>query len=54
MATLSTHYVEVVNARTAEVVKRMGPMDESKAERVERGVLINMNRDDYFTRIVPE
>lgn len=48
------YYVEIVNVATSEVVKRMGPMSERKAERVERGALINLNRDEYFVRTVPE
>lgn len=44
-------YVEIYNFKTKEVVKCMGPMSESKAERVERGASINLS-DDYCTRIV--
>ena len=51
------YYVEIVRIVTAdeceEVVKRMGPMSERKAERVEMGALHNLNHDDYFTRVVP-
>lgn len=47
------YYVEIVNIKTDEVVKQMGPMPYRKAERVERGALINLNRDDYFVRTVP-
>lgn len=45
-------YVEVLERATGEIVERMGPMDEAKAERIERGVRINMNHADYKTRIV--
>jgi len=31
-----------------EVVRDLGVMSESKAERVTRGLLINMNTDDYY------
>ena len=48
------HYVEIVARRSDVVVQRLGPMSERKAERVERGVAINMNHDGYFTRIVFE
>jgi hypothetical protein len=34
-----------------EVVETIECESERSAERVERGVLINMNREDYFTRI---
>jgi hypothetical protein len=33
--------------------RRMGPMSERKAEKVDRGVNINLNHKDYYTRIVP-
>ena len=49
------YYVEIVKyGDPEEVVKRMGPMTERKAERVERGAGINLNHDAYYTRIVPE
>ena len=44
--------VEVVHFDTDEVVKRIECESERSAERVERGVLINMNLEDYFTRVV--
>lgn len=47
-------YVEIVNTTTDEVVKRMGPMNERTAERVESGANINLNHDEYHTRIVEE
>lgn len=47
-------YVEVVKIETDEVVKRLGPHGERAAERIERGLSINMNHQDYFTRIVKQ
>ena len=34
------------------IVTRMGPMSESKADRVESGANINLNHEQYFVRIV--
>lgn len=48
------YYVEVVETETDEVVERMGPTAEGRAERIERGVNINLNHEDYHTRIVEE
>lgn len=48
---MADYYVEVRNLQTEEVIKRLGPMSERKAERVERGMLINMNHEDYYTQI---
>lgn len=48
------HFVEIVEVDTGKVVKRMGPHPERAAERIEAGVLINLNHDAYFVRTVPE
>lgn len=49
------HYlVKVVNRDTLEVVESLGPMPHSSAVRVERGVNINLNHDDYFTKILED
>jgi len=49
---LSISYVEIVNFESGEVVKRMGPMSASRADRVEMGAYINLNMDSYYVRIV--
>lgn len=51
---MSNWYVECVDVQTNEVVKRLGPHSEWKAERVEGGMNINLNHDRYFTRLVEE
>lgn len=52
---MDTHYVEIVKyGDPEEVVKRMGPMSERQADRVDTGANINLNHEDYFTRIVSE
>ena len=45
--------VEVVRIEDGEVVDRI-ECANADPERVERGLLINMDRDEYFTRIVDE
>lgn len=45
-------YVEVFNIETEEVVKSVECSSEKKAERVEDGIRINLNWDEYETRIV--
>ena len=45
-------YVEIVKASSGEVVTGMGPMSERKADKVEAGAAINLNHEEYFTRIV--
>jgi len=45
-------FVEIVRTKGEEVVKRMGPLSERMAIKVEEGANINLNHDEYFTRIV--
>lgn len=50
-----TFHVEIVKyGEPEEIVKRMGPMDERKADKVSAGACRNMNHDEYFTRVVEE
>ena len=49
-----TWFVEIVETATDKVIKRMGPMSEVKAERVESGASINLDHDNFFTRMVKE
>jgi hypothetical protein len=44
--------VEVVDVKTREPVKRLGPMSERKADRVERGILMNLDDEKYFVQVV--
>lgn len=46
--------VEIVEIKSGRVERRMGPMSERKAERVELGVLANLDMDRFFVRIVGE
>jgi hypothetical protein len=52
------YFVEIIkhgeNGNPEEVVKRMGPMSERKAEQVDKGANINLNHEDFFTRITKE
>lgn len=48
-----THYVEIVSYETSEVVERMGPMEGRQAVRCANGIDINLNHDEFFTRVVP-
>lgn len=46
-------YVEVRESGTGAVVTRLGPMSARKAEKVERGLEIQMDHDRYYTETVP-
>lgn len=43
-----TFFVYVVRHSDREVVKKFGPMGESRAERVCLGILHNLDQDNYF------
>lgn len=47
------YVVQIVKDETGEVVKEInaGP-SHARAERIENGVLINLNHADYSTRII--
>jgi len=48
-------FVEIVKyGDPEEVVKRVGPMSERKAEKVDSGININLNYEQFFTRIITE
>ena len=47
-------YVEVVTFGTDVVVSRMGPMNSRRAERVEDGANINLDHDNFYTRVIEE
>lgn len=51
---VTTHFVLIVRYTTGKVIKRMGPMSERKAEKVERGATINLNHAEFHSRIVPK
>lgn len=44
--------VRIVNISTGEVVQTMDAPNMRMAEKIERGVLINLNTDDYYVEIV--
>lgn len=49
------YFVEIVEDATGEVEKRIECSGgERQAEKVENGVNINLNHDEYTTRIVKE
>lgn len=51
---MNRYYVEIVHNETGNVVKRLGPMTERKADRVEDGVNEKLNHDHFYTRIVED
>lgn len=44
--------VHIIEDATGEVVQRMGPMDERRAEKVAAGASINLNHDEYSVEVV--
>ncbi len=47
-----TYYVEIYRDSDGHVERRMGPMSKAKADRVEVGVLLAFNHDEWSVRIV--
>ena len=47
-------YVEIWRFADGHVDSRMGPMTRRKAQRVQRGAMINMNHHEWGCRIVEE
>ncbi len=52
MTPTAKHYVEIVDANTSTIIRRMGPHTEAMAESVCDGASINLNHEKYFVRIV--
>lgn len=48
------YHVQIKSIETGEVVDQITkePVSQSSAERIQRGALINLNRDEYFVAIV--
>lgn len=48
---MAEFYVLIIEDKTEKVIKRMGPMGEAKAVKVENGANINLDHDNYTTEI---
>ena len=48
------HYVQVVQFEDELVVKQLGPFSENRADRVDTGMNINLNHEEFYTRVVDE
>lgn len=49
---VASKVIEVVEFDTGNVVKTLGPMPESKAEKCDSGMQHNLDHDRFYTRIV--
>jgi hypothetical protein len=45
-------YVQIKEIETGNVIKEIESGSESRAERVERGVQINLNHERFYTSVV--
>ena len=48
-----TYKIKVIKTDTGEVVKTLEAATERAAERIDRGLNINLNHADYYTMIEP-
>lgn len=46
--------IEIVEKESGTVVKTMGPETQHTANRVKRGVEINLDRERFSVRVVPD
>jgi hypothetical protein len=49
---MSEYFVEVVSYDTGEVVKRTEPMCGHRATRVEAGIDMNLNHEQFYVAVV--
>lgn len=45
-------YVQIIETATGKVEKEMGPMDERRAARVDSGASINLDHENFHTKLV--
>ncbi len=50
MGDVMDYYVEVVKFGSDEIVRKLGPFTERKAEKVDIGLNINLNHEEFYTR----
>ena len=48
----AVQYVQIIRFEDDHAIETMGPMSEWKADRVDRGVNINLNHEAFYTLIV--
>lgn len=51
---MDSHFVEIVDSETEEVVKSMGPHQEGVAKRIKRGAEENIDHSRFYVRVVEE
>lgn len=51
---MKDYYVEIYKLESGEVVRKMGPHSESRANRIADGASINLNHDTHAVRVVDE
>lgn len=51
---MEKYVVQIIEYDTGEVVKQFKPEGKRSAERIERGVNINLNHDKFYTVVEPE
>lgn len=49
---MDNYYVQIIQYKDEKVIDELGPSSESKADRVDIGVNINLNHEDFYTLIV--
>ncbi len=45
-------YVKIIEHKTRKTIKQMGPYTEHKADKIDDGININLNHEEFYTQIV--
>lgn len=51
---MDSHFVEIVDSETEEVIKRMGPHPERHTKAIRRGAEENIDHSRFYVRVVEE
>ena len=54
METKKQYFVEIIETGSGKTIEKHGPKSERMAERMERGISINLNHEKYYTWISEE
>ena len=49
---MNNYYVQIFDMDEAEPIEERGPFAERRAEKVDAGITINLNHEQYYTTIV--
>jgi len=51
---MNDFYVVIIRYKNNKIVKKMGPMTEREADRVDFGASVNLNHEEFYTMTLKE